>query len=159
MFIKCQSLQNQFSHLIQCHLVLRQYIDVYQVPISSKSIFSHYTTPSGLMPIPSHLSSANQFKINFLLLCNAIGSYTNTLTFIKCQSVENQFSPVIHLIQCRPSYTNMLTDINSQLIQNEFSPLIFFHKFPFLKKNKIRTFFKKRVIYLKLIFIYTTFNN
>ena len=132
-FIKCQSLQNQFSPLIQCHQVLRQYLHFYQVPISSKSIFSPYTMPSCLTPIPSHLSSANQFKINFLLL------YT--------------------LYNAVASYTNMLTDINSQLIQNEFSPFIFFHKFPFLKKNKITTFFKIRVIYLKLIFIYTTFNN
>ena len=99
-FIKCQSVQNQFSPILQCHRVLRKYIDVYQVPISSKSIFSHYTMPSGLTPIPSCLSRANQFKINFLLLYNEIGSYANTLMFIKCQSVQNQFSPVIHLIQC-----------------------------------------------------------
>ena len=88
-FIKCQSLQNQFSDVIQHHRVLRQYIHLYQVPISSKSIFSSYPVPSRFMPIPSCLSSANQFKINFLLLYNAIGSYVNTFTFIKCQSVQH----------------------------------------------------------------------
>ena len=87
---------------------------------------------SGLTPIPSCLSSANQFKINFLLL------YT--------------------LYNTVASYANILRDINSKLIQNEFSPLIFFHKFPFLKKKK-KKFLKKHRIYLKLIIIYTTFNN
>ena len=70
-FIKCQSVENQFSHVIQCHQVLHQYPHIYQVPISSKSIFSHYTMPLGVTPIPSCL--------------------------IQCQSVQNQFS---HVIQC-----------------------------------------------------------
>ena len=95
MFIKCQSLQNQFSRIIQCHSLLRQYLYINQVPITSKSIFSHYTTQLGLTPIPSRLSSVIQFKINFLALYNAIASYGNTFTFIKCQSVQNQFSRVI----------------------------------------------------------------
>ena len=124
-FINCQSLQNQFSHLIQCHHILRQYIDVYQLPISSKSIFSPYTMPLDLMPTPSHLSSANQFKINFLPLYNAIRSYTNTLTFIKYQSVQNQFLPLYNAIG---SYANTFTFIKCQSLQNQFSPLIQCHR-------------------------------
>ena len=123
-FIKCQSLQNQFSHLIQCHHVLRQYLHVYQVPISSKSIFSHYTTPLGLTPIPSHLSSANQFKINFLPLYNAIMSYANTFMFISANQFKINFLPLYNTIG---SYANTFTFIKCQSVQNQFSPIIQCH--------------------------------
>ena len=97
MFIKCQSVQNKFFHIIQCHQVLCQYLHIYQVEMSSKSIFSHYTALLGLTAISLHLSSGNDFKINFLTLYSTIGSCANTFMFIKCQSVQNQFS---HIIQC-----------------------------------------------------------
>ena len=147
-FIKCQSVQNELSPIIQCHQVLCQYLYVYQVPITSKSIlqpywvlrqylhvyqvpinlkciFSHYTTPPGLMPIPLCLSSANHFKINFTM--------PSGLTPIHSRlSSANQFIKYfLPLYNATGSYANIFTCINCQLvpISSNFSPIIIFHKF------------------------------
>ena len=112
-FIKCQSVQNQFPPVIPCQWVLRQYLHVYQVLISSKSIFSHHTMPTGHTPIPSCLSSVNQFKINFLPSYNTNVLHANTFTFIKCQSVQNQFAPIIPCQQIICQYLHVYQAPNS----------------------------------------------